>query len=173
MKKLLRYGFWAALAAVAAYQVARIPSRIRDRALSSALAKANPAMTVYTLAGDTADIRGLGGDRGAVVVYFSPDCSHCEREARALRDQRAQLDGVPVALLSLEDAATTRRFAREEGLDSLPGFHFYLDRDHRFPGTFGTSGYPVILLYDGHHRLARIFQGETPTAVLARALPDR
>lgn len=171
MKKLIRNIILACLLAIAAFQIIRSTSHIRDRDIEAAVVAANPPLTVYTLAGDTADIRYLGNDHPSVVVYFSPDCDHCQREAKSLRSHLADFRGIPIIMLSLEGAAETREFSRAYKLDSTPEVRFYLDRNHQFPLYFQTRGYPIILIYNSQHHLTRLFQGETSPADIIRALP--
>lgn len=170
MKKFIRNIILIGIAVLAAFQIMRMTSRITQKDMETALVNANPSMTVYALSGDTADIRQLGGNHASLVMYFSPDCDHCQNEAKTLRKHLPDFGQIEIIMLSMQDATETRAFAREYHLDSLPNVHFYLDKAHQFPLLFGTRGFPIILLYSDTHHLVRLFKGETRPDRLTAAL---
>ena len=170
IKKLLRNTVLVLLAVVAVFLIMRTTTGIRDRDVAEALMKVNPHMTVYSLTGDTADIRTLGGGKPFIVVYFSPDCEYCQDEATRLREHLEEFGGTGIVMLSLENREATVQFSRDYKLGGQSGVQFYLDARHQFPVSFGTHGYPVVLVYNQAGQLTRIFQGETGTKEILRAV---
>lgn len=169
--KMIRNAVLVILAVIAVFQIMRTTSGIRDRDLEAALTKINPHLTVYSLKGDTADIRTLGDGKPFVVVYFSPDCDHCQHEATLLKEHLGDFQGVGIVMLSLENLETTLAFSRDYHLAGEPGVRFYLDVRHQFPLSFKTRGYPIVLVYSDQGKLARVFQGETSVKEILGAVP--
>lgn len=168
--KVIRSTAGVVLAVIAVFLITRTISGIRNRDVEAALTRVNPHLTVYSLQGDTADIRTLGDGKPFVVVYFSPDCDHCQREATQISEHLKDFRGVGIIMLSLENRETTLQFSRDYHLAGEPGVRFYLDVRHQFPLSFQTRGYPILLVYSDQGKLRRIFQGETPVKEILRAL---
>lgn len=105
-----------------------------------------------------------------MIVYFSPDCSHCQDEAHRLERRLADFTNVRLIMLSAGGKEATLAFARDYRLDQRPGVRFYLDSRHQFWGTFGIRAYPIILLYDREGRLTDLFKGAASPDKLLRAL---
>ena len=94
----------------------------------------------------------LEGRRGAVVVFWSGVCSHCQRYDAWLGDLPArhpELALLAVASRQNEDAAAVARIVRERGLR----FPILVDADRRVARAFAVEQTPRAFLLDAERRL--------------------
>ena len=96
-----------------------------------------------------------------VIIYFSPDCSHCQRMMYELKPKLKELKDVQVVMITWTqnyDIRSIRIFKRDFGLNSQTNF------------TIGTEGYtlkvqnyyhikttPFIAMYDSRHKFVQSF----------------
>lgn len=94
----------------------------------------------------------LKKDVPVVVIYFSPDCGHCQHMMYELKPKLKDLKGIQVVMITWSqnyDIRALREFKRDYGLANQPNF------------TLGTEGYtmkvqnyykvsttPFIAMYD-------------------------
>lgn len=97
------------------------------------------------------------------IVYFNPECSHCENEAEALAGkwQEKRAKGLRWLWISSAAPESIEAFAEQHGLAGAPGMYFLHDHDDGFFSHFGTSLVPSHFLYDESGRLIKHIKGET------------
>ncbi len=97
-------------------------------------------------------VGGLVGRRGAVVVFWSGICSHCQRYDAYLNGFAARYDDlVLLAVASRQDesAEDVRRAVAERHL----GFQILHDADRRVARAWLVEQTPRVFLLDGSRRL--------------------
>ncbi len=107
-----------------------------------------------------------------LLIYFNPDCEHCQYEARAIRDSLHRFAATNVLLVSDESVERLREFAKEYDLVNQPNIHILYDRDRKFKDLFGTSMVPSIFIYNQQQELVKHYKGETKIeAILKYSAP--
>lgn len=94
----------------------------------------------------------LRGRRGAVIVFWSGVCSHCQRYdgwLSAFAERRPELALVVVASRQNEDAAAVARIAQERGL----AFPILIDADRAVARAFRVEQTPRAFLVDDRRNL--------------------
>lgn len=74
----------------------------------------------------------LKKDKGTVIIYFAPDCSHCQRMMFELKPHLKEFKNVQVIMITFvtnQAIKAMKTFARDYGIDKYPNF------------TIGTEGY--------------------------------
>ncbi|GAB3575252.1 hypothetical protein GCM10027578_39140 [Spirosoma luteolum] len=114
--------------------------------------------------------RTIVANRSAVLIYFDPDCDHCQREADELRRKAALLSSARVIMLSSAPVAALATFAKAHQLNSLPTVQVaHIDRKTAYE-TFGFASVPDVLIYHADGSLSKRFRGETSVEAIARNL---
>jgi thioredoxin-related protein len=99
-----------------------------------------------------------------MIIYFSPDCSHCQHLMYELKPKMADLKHVQVVMVTFaEPLKASQVFYRDFDLKKYPNF------------TVGTEGYtyvvqkyydvhstPYIALYDKSHKLVKAWDKTPP-----------
>ena len=101
----------------------------------------------------------LKSNKPVVIIYFSPDCSHCQHLMYELKPQMKAIKNVQVVMITfVQQIKAIQVFARDFDLKKYPNF------------TVGTEGYtyvvqkyyqvrttPFIALYDKNHKMVKYF----------------
>jgi thiol-disulfide isomerase/thioredoxin len=113
----------------------------------------------------------LKKDRPVMIIYFSPDCSHCEHLMHELKPYMTSLKNVQVVMITwVQQIKAIQAFSRNFDLKKYPNF------------TVGTEGYtyvvqkyyhvettPYIALYDKIGKPARYFDKDPKVEDLVAA----
>ena len=116
----------------------------------------------------------LKKEKPVVIIYFSPDCSHCQRMMYELKPKLNQLKNIQVVMITWSkdyDIRGIREFKRDYDLKKYANF------------TLGTEGYtmlvqkyyevkttPYIAMYNSAHKWVKAFDKVPKTEdVLASA----
>ncbi|GAB2581693.1 peroxiredoxin family protein [Spirosoma areae] len=128
-----------------------------------------PDFTAYSI--DRSEISSAAlSNRPAVLIYFDPDCDHCQREAAELQKKAASLASAQVLMLSSAPAPALKTFAKTHKINNLPNVQVaHIDKQTAYE-TFGFTSVPDVLIYHADGSLAKHFRGETSIEVVARHL---
>jgi peroxiredoxin len=109
-------------------------------------------------------------NNSVIIVYFSPDCDHCQRQAQGFYKQKSAFVHTQILMVSTQPLATIRQFGHDYKLDKLLNFRLLqLPKEHLYT-TFGSVSVPHIFVYSAQHQLTKEFKGETPIDSLVGAL---
>ncbi len=107
----------------------------------------------------------LKNDKAVMIIYFSPDCSHCQHLMYELKPKMQAFKNVQVVMVTfVQQLKAIQVFYRDFDLKKYPNF------------TVGTEGYtytvqkfyqvrttPYVALYNKNHKLVKFFD-KAPTA---------
>lgn len=106
-----------------------------------------------------------------VMVYFRPDCPHCQLETRNLIKSISQLKNSRIYFLTAAELRDARGYAHNFRLDQYPDIiTIGKDHEHSFAKIFHPSSIPFLALYDSQKKLIRIYHGEVPVTNLLAAI---
>jgi protein-disulfide isomerase len=140
---------------------------------NSLLAQDLPKFSFYDVAKKSFTQANLKPGQPVVVVYFDPDCDHCNKQAQLIQAEvskfaTAQL--IWVAFPASIEAITAfgkKYFSAQFGKN----FHFLRDNDYTFDRSFGYSEAPSIYVYNKSWKLVKSYsKKEVPAAELAALL---
>ncbi|WP_077920823.1 redoxin domain-containing protein [Spirosoma sp. 209] len=124
-----------------------------------------PACAVTPLSGQSVQLLATG--RPLVLVYFDPDCDHCQREANELRQNAHQLAHADIWLLSAAPLLALNAFAQAHQLNTISNLHVAHITQQKAYDTFGFTSVPDLLIYHADGSLAKRFRGETSVTAIA------
>lgn len=105
-----------------------------------------------------------------VVMYFHPECDHCQYEAAQLGNYPELLGRARIWLVSTEPDSALRAFARRYRLNGLPGVAVGRIEPRFAFDSLGFRAVPHLLVYGPDGRLKKEFRGETRWEAIERAL---
>jgi len=152
------------------YLAGIIPRKLREQAQRQERTKSLPAFQFLKLDRTTFSSAQLSAAQASVIIYFNPDCEHCQYEARAIRDSLHRFAEVNVLLISDEPIARLQAFAKEYDLANQPNIHILYDGERKFKVLFGTSLVPSIFIYNRQQQLVKQFKGETKIEAILKYL---
>ena len=80
-----------------------------------------PTFTIYTVPDSTAfSNEQLKKNKPVVLMFFSPDCDHCQKETKELLAYKEKLKGLQIIMASAAAFAEIKTFYKEYNIASMP-----------------------------------------------------
>jgi len=104
--------------------------------------------------------RAISGDTPVVLLYFSPDCSHCQAETETILRHMNLLKKIRFYFVTTDPIDRLKAFIGYYKLDRYP--NIILGRDEQFfiLRHFKGAYPPYLVLYDRHKKQKAAFQGD-------------
>ena len=100
-------------------------------------------------------------NKSTVVLFFHPDCEHCQYEAKAMMEQRNAFTDINVWWISAADTSAIKTFSQTFVLAKFPNTYLAHIPAGKIIQTFGSVSVPHIFIYDEQGILQKQFKGET------------
>ena len=110
------------------------------------------------------------GSGPLLLIYFDPDCEHCEYEIGNLLKSRLPLTRYKVILITEAGHTSAEGFVQRHKLGDYPSFIVLLDTACQFNALFGSHLTPANLIYDRELKLVRVLEGEYKAETLIKYL---
>lgn len=107
-----------------------------------------------------------------VLVFFSPDCDHCQQFTKALTGKMDSLKNVQFYLFTPLNLTQLRPFAKELNLDSYKNITVGKDYEYFFPRFYGTSYVPYVAVYDQKKMFVKMWEGKVKIEDLMQQLQE-
>lgn len=127
-----------------------------------------PVMQITFLDGVTVQAKDLTGK--TMLVFFFPDCEHCQEEANAMKENINAFKDYTVYYLSSVPKAEVEKFALDYGLSEAPNFKFGTVPGESVLDNFGPIPTPSMYIYNDEKKLVKKFEGQTPIETVINAL---
>lgn len=105
-----------------------------------------------------------------LVLFFHPECEHCQYQITTLFKSKAATSGIRVLLISNAEKDAIRNFLKEYNLLDYPGIIALVDETYSFRDYFGTELVPATFIYDKKLKLVRYFHGEVKPETILKYL---
>ena len=105
-----------------------------------------------------------------ILLYFSPECGHCQSLFRKLIKEMDSLKNVQIYLLtSVHDMGLLREFYKEYHLADYKNIKA-AGRDYEFffIAYYRIKAFPDMALYDEHKKLIKLFEGDIAISELMK-----
>ncbi len=116
-----------------------------------------PMLSITQVDGSTVFLRDV--QNKVVLIFFNPDCDHCQREAKLISEQKQIFKNHLVYFISNDEMANIQKFAIDYNL--LDGnFHFARAEGAEVYRAMGPMpSVPAIFIYD-NYKLVKRLEGE-------------
>lgn len=94
-----------------------------------------------------------------VVLFFSPDCDHCQSETKELLAYREELKNIQILMVSSAPYREIKDFYETFNLSSMKNIHIGQDINLKLGSIFKIRTYPSLFVYDQRGTLAKAFVG--------------
>lgn len=100
-----------------------------------------------------------------VLIFYNPDCEHCQYEAKTL-STHPDFQAMEVVWLSGASVEENTVFRQTYAREAPASFQFLEDPQHAIGNALGVRTYPTIFIYDTYGQLLHEYEGETkPEAI--------
>jgi hypothetical protein len=104
-----------------------------------------------------------------MLVFFSPDCEHCQKESKEFLAYKEELSGVQVLMVSPMPYAHIKQFYADYNMASLPNFSLGQDWAYHLGSKLQPHFFPTMLLYDKIGNFIGGYTGNVPVTTLLKA----
>ncbi|WP_321997816.1 redoxin domain-containing protein [Draconibacterium orientale] len=112
--------------------------------------------------GDTIYIDEFDLRKTLVMIYFHPECEHCQYEAQEIGQNAIAFNSCQLLMITSDDSIPrVEDFCNKYHLWELENFEILLDKQNRFKEVFGKAVIPSVYIYDKERKLKKQFFGET------------
>jgi peroxiredoxin len=120
-----------------------------------------PKMVITSFDGTQVDVRELKGN--SVLILFQPDCDHCQREAKEIRENLDAFKNYNLYFISADQMPAVEKFAKDYDLLGHNNINFGMTTVQHVLDNFGPIDAPSVYIYV-NQQLQHKFNGETPIA---------
>ncbi len=175
MNRLKRAIIWGLIVLVfgfVSYAIGAMQQRLTEKETSTQKRQHRPELSRIQLINQPTSAKSLPvgvrtgftnamlDNQTVVVVFFDPDCEHCQYEAGQFSKRAAEFGSAQVFWLTTATLVRARLFARQFGLDTLNRFHVgAVSRDEAYR-AFGPTSNPHLFIYGPDGSLRKEYRGE-------------
>lgn len=102
------------------------------------------------------------------ILYFSPDCEHCQEETDSLLHNIEYLRHVQFYFVTNDPIERLKVFNHYYKMYNYPNITLGQDYRFFFISHFKPDGPPYLLIYDKYKRLRAIFKGATSASQIVK-----
>ncbi len=123
-----------------------------------------PNLNVIDINGSTVSLRQLSGE--VAIIFFNPDCDHCQREARDMTAKKELLKNQQLYFVSAAPVPTIIKFVNDYNMKES-NYHFsHVEPGDVYQNLGNFSAIPAIFLFKDKKRIGK-FEGTTPVEDIA------
>ena len=101
----------------------------------------------------------LPANKAVAFIVFSPDCEHCQHEARELHEYKDQLKDYQIVMITLHPFDAMKEFISTYQLNELPNVVVGKDIYYLMPTFYKFHSLPFHAMYDKEGNLIAVFEG--------------
>lgn len=128
-----------------------------------------PQLTFYQL-NETPFTYQNPKEKQTVIIYFHPECEHCQYEAQELLANKTKFVNTKILMVSPAPLAQLKQFYTDYQLAEISFLNVLWDKERKFEGYFGASTFPTIFIYNGKNKLLKKYKGEAKIEAILKHL---
>ncbi len=164
MKKVIFLAF-AALVSIAAYsQPADTTSYLSNNKI--------PPINIMQPDSSWFTNKGIPKHKPVVIVYFSPECGHCQLAAQNIYANMDKLKSAFFIWISYFSVPEIKDFKKNYKIGQLKNFRFGRDPKYAIPSFYKVRFTPFMAVYDKKGNLVQAFEQGAEPDVLAKLIKD-
>jgi thioredoxin-related protein len=129
-----------------------------------------PAFNILQTDSTAFNKEGLPKNKPIIIIYFSPECSHCQLTAHEFEQKQSKFKDVFFVWASYHPMDQIKTFAIEYNLLNANNVRVGRDTKYFIPSFFRVKYTPFIAVYDKSGRLIKTYDGGTDPDTVIRLL---
>ena len=101
----------------------------------------------------------LPAKKPALILLFSPDCSHCQHEAEELVAHKEEIKDLQIVMITFHPLWQMNEFVKKYKLDELSNLVVGKDIYLLMPAFYAIHNLPFLAMYDKKGNLIKVFEG--------------
>jgi peroxiredoxin len=166
MKRVLIWSLVVIIASLATFLAFGITGKIHNTNIAKEKIKTLPSFSFKKL-NDTVYNSNQIKEGPLLILFFHPECEHCQYQITSLFKKWIQPRDMLVLLVSNAEKSEIRNFIKENNIPDSLGLIVLVDEANNFIDYFGTERVPSTFIYNKQLQLIKYFQGEVrPETIL-------
>ncbi len=112
----------------------------------------------------------LKKNKPVIMMFFNPDCDHCQRETKELLAYKEELKDIQIVMVSSLSFTSIKDFYKEYNIASMPGVSMGQDINYALRLKFRPTNFPGIYVYDANRKLVKVYAGNVAVPTILDAL---
>ncbi len=112
----------------------------------------------------------LKKNQPVIVVFFNPDCEHCQRETKEFLAYKEEMKNIQVLMITTMAFDKIRDFYSEYNFASMPNVMVAEDENYALRLKYRPTNLPGIFVYTANGTLAKVFAGNVGVTTLLDAV---
>ena len=119
-----------------------------------------PSFNIYTVP-DSAHFsnKNLKANKPFIIMFFSPDCEHCQKETKELLAYKNELKDIQILMASPSSYGMVKQFYEDYNLSAMTNIKLGNDVNYALGSLFQLRTFPSMFVYDHTGKLAKAFVG--------------
>ncbi|AHW61642.1 Peroxiredoxin [Draconibacterium orientale] len=174
MRKIIKYLVIVIIGIVVAYLIVQVISKYNEKKEAEIRIQTLPDAAFASVFGDSINLQDFDSDQSLILIYFHPECEHCQYEAKEIGLRADEFNNCQLVMITPDDSLVRiEKFCEQYHLQEIDNLEVLLDRDSKFERSFGKAVLPSVYIYDKGQKLKKQFLGETkPEAITAEIGSD-
>lgn len=101
----------------------------------------------------------LKKNQPCIIMFFSPDCDHCQMETKELMAYKTELKNIQILMVSAAPYNEIKEFYESYQLASMSNIQVGQDVNYRLGSIYKIRTFPSLYVYDNKGTLAKAFVG--------------
>ena len=174
MKKLLKFLMGIVLLTVASFLVLRTYQSYKTKKESGAKIQTLQHFSFESANGGLIWIDEFNPEQPTVIIYFHPECEHCQYEASEIGKQSEKFKKANMIMITPDDSTKrVEAFAIKYRLWEVDNLVILFDRKNQFKNQFGASFIPSVFIYGSNKKLLKMYKGETKIEAIINSIDNR
>ncbi len=114
--------------------------------------------------------KDIPGGTPVVLMYFSPECEHCQKMTEALLQNMDSLKNVQFVMLTSLPFNLMKTFYEYYKIANYKNITMGRDYDFFFSRHFGSNYVPYLAVYDRNKKLLKVYDGGTKVSTLIQVV---
>ena len=162
MRKFLKYLLLALLLVAGGWLITRTHQSYQAKKETTERIQTLQHACFESLTGGQICVDEFDNQKPTIIIYFNPECEHCQYEASEIGKQAEHFENANTILVTPDDSVKrVEAFAVKYHLWEVDNLVVLLDRNKQFINQFGTSIFPSVFIYGTDKKLIKMYKGET------------
>ncbi|MEP6465802.1 MAG: thioredoxin domain-containing protein [Parafilimonas sp.] len=131
-----------------------------------------PAFTVLQTDSVYTNDKKIPNDKPVVIIYFSPECGHCQITADEFSKRMADMKDIYFVWVSYYPLPEIKTFAKKFNLQQFNNIIIGRDENYTIPTYFRVKFTPFMAVYNKEHHLIKTYDQGTEADTLINSLKD-
>ena len=130
-----------------------------------------PAFNIHTVP-DSVNYsnNNLKKNKPFVIMFFSPECEHCQKEVKELSKYKNKFKNIPILMLSPANYAEIKQFYKDYAVSKMPNITVAHDDNSTMSRLFQLRTFPTMFVYNRTGKLAKTFVSNVSIPDLLKAV---